>query len=175
MTLEELAKKYDISDVHDLHRLINRADEAVERWEEAQPIGDDSLDELTCHIGRIRELLEDKQNWAALTNRGHYDGFSRADLMGALDELELSAAMAHEPRKRGPQQKKIARAVVREIAFYWVGDLNRQFTQDWHAGEPVSAAARFAYDVMMMVAPENIGELPRAMMEKVAALQVSRK
>ena len=157
MTLEELAKKYDISDVQDLHRLINRADEAVERWEEAQPIGDDSLDELTCHIGRIRELLEDKQNWDALTDRGHYDKFLLVDLMGPLDELEFSAAMAHEPRKRGPKQKKIARAVVREVAFYWRGNLNRQFTQDWHNGRPLTPAAQFAYDVMMMVAPKEIG------------------
>ena len=52
--------------------------------------------------------------------------------------------MAHEPKKRGPKQKKNARAVVREVAFYWTGDLKREFTQDWHAGQPVSAAARFA-------------------------------
>ena len=101
MTPKQLAKKHGIKDLDGLRRLINRADEAVERWEEAQPMGDDSLDELTCHIGRIRELMEDKQNWDALTDRGHYDRFLLVDLMGPLDELEFSAAMAHEPRKRG--------------------------------------------------------------------------
>lgn len=131
------------------------------------------MDELTHHIGRIRELLEDKQNWAALTTRGSYDKFLLADLMGPLDELDLSAEMAHKRRKRGPKQKKIARAVVREIAFYWTWHLKRPFTQDWHNGQPVTPAAQFAHDVMMMVAPKNIGELPRAMMEKVAALRVS--
>ena len=74
-----------------------------------------------------------------------------------------------------PPMRPTVVPILREVAFYWRGNLNRQFTQDWHNGRPLTPAAQFAYDVMMMVAPENIAELPRAMMEKVAALQVSRK
>ena len=43
MTPKQLAKKHGIKDLGGLRRLINRADEVVENWEEVQPIGDVSV------------------------------------------------------------------------------------------------------------------------------------
>jgi hypothetical protein len=137
-------------------------EEVIELWEEA-PKGDDTLDELMEHIERVFELVEDKHNWAALNNRGHFDKWYWKELKEPLERLHDHAYVGHAPKKRGTKPNRRLHQAVRILVQYWADELGNVPTVSWDKGAPISRLANFAYDLIEIDHPGLLGSLERAL------------
>lgn len=178
MNLDEVARIHDISDINRLNEvLIDAGDANIEAWkDDRNPVGHDSLDNLAEHLKEAMSLLSDPVNHRALERACIKVIKIRITLRG----LYKTMINVHEPKKRGPRQKKAARALVEVLVDYWTNDLRRKFSQYWHAGKdsagkpmPVSDAARFVFHMaeVLELEPDEMIALKKATAEAVRTLR----
>jgi hypothetical protein len=154
--------------------------------------------EIAEPLARVIALLEAEANrdailtalgapeWLAMGGRFSVDGtgaagppiatedeqHAEARYRALLDGLHAIARAVPAPptkRKRGkPPTAKDFVALVDRLATCWERATGKRFTQDWHKGEPVSAAARFVHAVVKLVDPARLRSLPKAAAQVVA-------
>jgi hypothetical protein len=170
--LDPIATEFKIADRDRLAAVVER----VTREYEVDPkilTATDTLDRVAEAAERLAELLGDTVNYIRLVPALPRRGKFLFDLCQGLDEVARAARDAHRRRSRGQPKQKDLYYLVSALAEYWEGDLDRRFTQRWHTDpktgrEPVSDAARFVADVVRLIDPTRVAELPQAMKNVVA-------
>ena len=177
MNLDEVARIHDISDLNRLNEvLIGAGDANIGAWkDDRNPVGHDSLDKLAEHLKEAMSLLSNPANHRALERASIKVIQIRITLRGLYKAL----INVHEPNKRGPRQKKAARALVQVLVDYWTNDLGRKFSQYWagkdSAGQPIPASdgAWFVFHMaqVLELEPDEMIALPKATAEAVSTLR----
>jgi hypothetical protein len=179
--LDPIAIEFEIAD---RDRLAAMVDDVTREYEGVDPkilTATDTLDELDETAKRLAVLLRDPVNRhrlvpALVDAEGVHPSVAGKrvyDLARWLDLVGRVARDAHRIRSRGQPKQEDLYDLVSALAEYWVGELDRRFTSKWHTDpktgrEPVSDAARFVADVVRLVDPTRVAELPQAMKNVVA-------
>ena len=125
----------------------------------------DTLHEIAGAVALVRSLTKDKVNVIRLWDSHPLDAgdvLRRVDK--SLSELEALAEAAHRAPRKGRKIKRPDLHTMVGVAHsFWRYRVNREPTNQWHKGQPVSDFACFCAAIVEYVEPSSLAQLPTAM------------